>query len=448
MRNDRWTWRYAAICPHPGHPHVLLVRAASGGLTLPWWRGAQPAAWQDVTAVQRTMRERFGVEAVALRCVRQHRDPAAQRTDLWYELDSLTLPGSLPEGRWYGWEALAEVTDATQRTLLERWFMEAQEGVPLLRRPWARPGWFVRARAWIVEQCRHLGVRVSGPVAQIRTWRRCCLLTIPTSEGLLYFKALPSASAHEVALLGLLARHFPARVVQVLATHADHHWLLMADLCGDPLDSVVEITQWERSVRDYAALQVTMTRYYEALLSLGCPDQRPQSLSDQIDPFLANWPGDTILSSADRDRLNAMAPHLKARCTELTTAAVPATVEHGDLWPSNVALTSRGPAYFDWSESSVAHPFFSMYFFLRPEAWPEPLRRRADVRTRLQAAYLEPWTVFATRAYLADLFTHAQALAPLHHALLAQRRFLADMEETWEKEVAVSFVAMLLHDLP
>jgi len=342
--------------------------------------------------VNTTVRERFGVEAVALRCVHHHRDPTVQRTDLWYELDSLTVTGSLPAGRWYGREALVEVTDPAQRTLLEHWFREAEEGTPALRRPWARRGWFVQARAWIVEQCARLGVRVSGPITQIRTWRRCCLLTIPTSEGLLYFKALPLASAHEIALLELLVQHVPARVVQVVATHADHQWLLMADLRGEPLVSTREMTQWERCVRDYAALQVAMTSQQNALLTLGCPDHRPQQLSAQIEPFLMNLPDHTAFSSADKHRLRALIPQLTMRCTELATATVPVSIEHGDLWPSNVTVTDHGPAYFDWSESSVAHPFFSMYFFFRPEGWPEPLRHREDARARLRAAYLEPWT--------------------------------------------------------
>jgi hypothetical protein len=137
--NDRWLWSYAVICPHPQHARVLLIQTASG-LTLPRWPGARPRAWQDASAVNATVRERFGVDAVALRCVRHHRDPTNQRTDLWYELDTLAVPRTLPEGRWYGREALDEVADATQRTHLEHWFREASEGIPALRPPWARRG--------------------------------------------------------------------------------------------------------------------------------------------------------------------------------------------------------------------------------------------------------------------------------------------------------------------
>jgi hypothetical protein len=281
---------------------------------------------------------------------------------------------------------------------------------------------------------------------QIRTWRRCCLLTIPTSAGLLYFKALPPASAHEVALLRFLAQHVPGRVARVMATHPDHPWLLMADLRGEPLDTAWEITHWERSVRDYAALQVAMTGQIEALLARGCPDHRPHQLSSQIAPFLADLPDDPVFSSSDRHRLHALLPQLTRRYTDLATATVPASLEHGDLWPANVAWTERGPVFFDWSESSVAHPFFSMYFFLRPDGWPEPLRRNAEAGARLRAAYLEPWTAFGTPAYVAEVFRHAQALAALHHAMLAQRRFLSEMEETWEKDTARSFIAMLLHE--
>jgi hypothetical protein len=88
-----------------------------------------------------------------------------------------------------------------------------------------------------------------------------------------------------------------------------------------------------------------------------------------------------------------------------------------------------------------------MYIFLRPEGWPQPLRHSAQAWSRLRAAYLEPWTVFGTQAYVAEVFTHAQAVAALHHAMLAQLRFLVEMEETWEKEVASAFVARLLREV-
>lgn len=447
VANGRWLWSYAVICPHPQRAQVLLVRADTG-LTLPCWRGVEPRAWQDASAVTATIRERFGVEAVALRCVRHHRDAVDQRTDLWYELDTLAMPSTVPEGRWYGREALDAVADTAQRTHLEQWFREEDEGIPTLRRPWARRGWFAQARLWIVEQCARLGLSVRGPVVQIRTWRRCCLLIIPTSMGLLYFKALPPASAHEIALLGFLAQHTPDRIVHVVATHPDQAWLLMADVCGAPLDEAREITQWEYSVRAYAALQVTMASQHEALLSRGCPDHRPHQLSSQIVPFVAGLADDPKVSSLNKRRLEALLPQFTRRCTDLATATVPASLEHGDLWPANVAWTKRGPIFFDWSESSVAHPFFSMYFFLRPEGWPEPLQRSAEAGARLRAAYLEPWTEFGTPAYVAEVFTHAQALAPLHHAMLAQHRFLSEIEETWEKDVARAFVAMLLARWP
>lgn len=89
--------------------------------------------------------------------------------------------------------------------MLASWFDEAEAGLPQKRRPWARRGWITHAILWIDDQIAYLGVIRNGPIKQVRSWERSCILRIPTTVGYVYFKAVPRMFAHEPPLTRALA---------------------------------------------------------------------------------------------------------------------------------------------------------------------------------------------------------------------------------------------------
>jgi hypothetical protein len=113
---------------------------------------------------------------------------------------------------------------------------------------------------------------------------------------------------------------------------------------------------------------------------------------------------------------------------------VPEALDHADLWAGNIVPGDDGPIFFDWAESSVAHPFFSFLLFM-PDA-THRLSHVPDARRRLRDAYLEPWTAYEPMERLIDAFELAQPLAALHHALLQHRVVLPNLEPSsrWELE--------------
>jgi hypothetical protein len=114
-----------------------------------------------------------------------------------------------------------------------------------------------------------------------------------------------------------------------------------------------------------------------------------------------------------------------------------------ELLHDNDVITSPGPGarggiqltvpiYFDWSDSSLAHPFFSAANFLEFDDIPHTLLPISDLRTRLRDAYLEPWTIYEPIERLAAAFTLAQQVAPVHHALTYHLLVLPAMESLVE----------------
>jgi hypothetical protein len=268
--------------------------------------------------------------------------------------------------------------------------------------PWAQPGWRARAEAWIGEQVEPLG---DTEEVKLRPWS--AVLRTPTSDGDVYFKANLPALANEPELTRLLHRLDPAHVLPVLAEEPDEGWMLQAD--GGPtmrsrLGGVDDLVRWERMLARYAELQVRASGHVEELLAAGAPDRRLAEL-----PRLFEW-----LAGAE---LRALVPRLAARCTELDTYGLPASIDHSDLHSGNVLAPGDGYVFFDWHEGAVTHPFFSMVVATRWLEQHHAVNAGSAEEARLHDAYLAPWAGFSATASLRAALDLALRIGPLTRAL-------------------------------
>ncbi len=389
-----------------------------------------------------------------LRCVRTDYDPETERVRRVYELEAHPPAWTPPAGgRWTGEGEVRGIpmAEPDERAILQGWFAEARVGGgPARRPPWARRGWFDVAAGWMKTQLRGLTHVPVAPIEQLRAWERSCLLRACTAAGPVYLKAVPKLFAREPRLTRELAARHPARVPRLLAVDDERGWMLMADFGGRGLDRVPEVARWEEALRRYAALQIDSIGWRDRLITLGCPFRPLEDLAAGIAPLL----GDTDALLLDRDggltsdqivNLRALAPQLEAACAELAGYAPPYALEHGDLHPANIIATDDGDIlFFDWSDSSVAHPFLSLVRDFFAEA-ARVLPDVPDLRARLRDAYLEPWTAFAPPERLVAAFELAQALAPLHYAVGYHRFILPRLGARWEMERMLPyFLKMLL----
>lgn len=445
-----------SIIPHPTAPKPrVLLMPDEQGWTLPRWiwpldRRGHPF-WQEVDGVNRLLRERLGLDATTLRCVHAGYNPQRGRRERVYEIAPRTPAWTAPPlGRWLdraGVDDRARAAPA-HRALLDRWFAEATDPDARRRRPpWAHRGWLAAATAWLDAQLARLGLAATAPPEQLRTWERSCLLRARTAAGPVYFKAVPAMFAHEPALTAALSRWFPGEAPTVLALDADRGWLLTADFGGAGLDGVPDLERWMAALRRFAELQIAAVDRAGALHALGCPAQPVTDLPAGLDALLADraatLPGEPGgLTEQQVTRLHALAPRLRAHCRDLARSPIPATLEHGDLWASNVIATTAGYLYFDWSDSALSHPFFSPFLFLMDAEQTFPAG--AAARPHLRDAYLAPWSAYAPREDLATTFALAQQLAPLHYAVKSHRDILPHIGAKWQLSAAVPFYLGLL----
>ncbi|MBI3976365.1 MAG: phosphotransferase [Armatimonadetes bacterium] len=440
------TITYAVLIADRDGRRILLQRDGEGW-SLPRWQTRGERSWAEVDEVTRTVQARLGLEATILRRVPP--DPATVERIRTYELEHHGPGGQIPvAARWVGSEDLdgLAVTLPGDRALVAGWFERQPGGTPPRRVPWARPGWFQTAVAWILTQLEALGLRPTGPVQQARAWTISTILRVATSAGTLYFKASADIFATEPLITRYVARRFPGHTPEVLAVDEQRSWMLMRDVGGTRLAAVPEIGPWEDALRVLAWMQLGCVERTDELLASGFADRRLERLATQVDPLLAyavstptSWRD--ALTTAERDALSRMAPRLKDLCAGLAGYGLPETLEHGDSHAGNIVSAGDRSIVFDWSDAGVAHPFFSLLPFFMFRRLPE----HPDARDRLLRVYLEPWTAYHPMDRLMAAYEASRPLAALHQAT-AYWRILTGVEDEarWEWEADLPYFLRLL----
>jgi hypothetical protein len=277
---------------------------------------------------------------------------------------------------------------------------------------WLDGDWRRAAHGWIGRQ-----VEVTGPITQphVRPWSTT--MRVPTSAGVLWFKANGPGTVYEAGLLAVLGRLVPDSVPVPVAVDAARGWSLSPD-GGSPLTPPPDLAHWEALLPRYAELQRTVAGHVGELLDLGVPDLRPERM-----------PGHLAELIQDDERVGRYA----GWCAELAAAGIPPSIQHDDLHDANVFRHGGGYRIVDWGDSGVAHPFGTLLITLRVLAKRLDLPAGDPLLNRLRDAYLEPWTGEHDRPAL----RHAADLAvrvALVGRVLAWQRALLDADDAARAE--------------
>jgi len=341
---------------------------------------------------------------------------------------------------------LADVTD-----------VEPVGGTP----PWQDAAWLAQVAAWIDEQLAQAGFERAGPLSlRGRAWS--VVVRVPAVDRntltrggaadpaprTLWFKADPPDSAFEPALVAALAQWAPGIAPPPLAVDTARAWSLSRD-AGTHLRETLERDRDPRHllplIRRYARHQHALAARQADLLALGLPDLRPRTLPERFSALLADPAIRAALGSAQRDALDAHLPLVRAYCRRLEAYGLPATLDHGDLHPSNIFGQGEAALASDWGDASLSHPFNTLLVLLRSTyAYFD-----TDELAQLHRACLEPWLDDShTLADLEHAARLALRLAPVSRAYAWSRTFPCFAAADEPNANAARWLAHLLEDDP
>lgn len=290
---------------------------------------------------------------------------------------------------------------------------------------WTTSAWRGEATAWIDESLARLGRQRTGAVEQphVRPWST--VMRVPTDSGVLYFKAVGSMAAHEPALTVALARWRPDLMPPALAVDEARGWLLMPD-GGPRLREIIradrDVRHWERLLPLYAEAQIDLADHVAEMLSFGTPDRRLDRLPALYAALLADEDALRVgrepgLTAEEYGRLQADAPRFAALCQELASYGIPDSLHHGDFHDGNIFARDGAYRFFDWGDSVVSQPFFSLRTAGVSLEISLDLPENPPEFQRLVDAYLEPWTRVAPLAALRAAYPLAHRVSVLNGAL-------------------------------
>lgn len=283
---------------------------------------------------------------------------------------------------------------------------------------WTDPAWLAEAHAWIGKGVAALGIELTAPLEQphVRPWST--VIRVPTSAGDLWFKANVPVLAYEAGVVDVLARTRPDAVPELVAVDRERGWMLMRD-GGERLREVVarerDLARWHDILPRYGRLQLDLAGHADELVALGAPDRRLPLLPGQYAELVEDLDG---LSSEERDRLRSLTPEVVGMCARLAAGGIPETSQHDDLHDGQVFVRDGGYLFFDWGDSCVSHPFFSMAVTLEGMlSWGlDDVEGSVDIAP-YRDSYLEPFAGYADRPELVDAFATALRLGWVCRAL-------------------------------
>ncbi len=299
--------------------------------------------------------------------------------------------------------------------------------------PWDEPGWRQLCQGWILEQLDRLSLQLSEEIQEVHRRPWSTVLRVPTSSGDLYFKASNPSLIHEARLTQALATWRPELLPAVTGVEPERCWLLLEDGGGRTLRSFLGSAEylafWRQVLPVYARLQIELAERQQELLRLGAMDRRLSTLPAQFKKLLEDRKAMLIdepegLSTRQYHALVDFIPTFSDMCSRLNGYGLPETIQHDDFHGNNIFVTDSGFKFFDWGETCVAHPFFTMTVTLRGIAYYLKIEEDAPEILGLRYIYLRTWM-------------EATGLPDLEEALqLAIQVGMVNRSLTWHKAVS------------
>ena len=324
---------------------------------------------------------------------------------------------------------------------------------------WADERFLAAAHGWVSTRLDELGLAVAGEIEQPHVYWWSTAMRVPTSDGVVWFKAARHTQAFEAALMPLLSGLSPRHSAELLAADPARGWLLTRDAgvrLREHASGAELLRCWEELLPQYAELQISLAGRVQEMLALGVADFRIAGLADQAArlggdrEMLCTAPEDSLTEAELEEFATSGVAELRRLCAELTTRGIPETLQHDDLHDGNVFVRGGGYVFFDWGDACVSHPFHTLVVTLRALGYKQELAPGAPELLRLRDAYLEAWTSYAPLPELIETAELARRTGTIQRAL-AWYHFVDEMpvERRHEEQDSVPYgVRLFLKNQP
>jgi len=421
--------QFSVLLPNSARTHVALLQTGHE-YAIPILSGEDGVRFHTVATVNESIMTNWQIPAIVCRCLAQDENRHAMAY-AFHNLDSTEkLP---PDTTWVEVGKLKDINLASteEHEGLVQW-ADSLNDPSWNSIPWSRSDWYPRAKQWMLDCASKTGNQVVGEPIQIKTWSISCVFRVETTGGAIWFKALPNFWGHEPRLMQDLTKTFPQYMMDVVAIEPDEHWMMSKEWAGPEPETIED---WQIALRAFTDIQLNCTEMIDELISFGCADRRLSLLPNLLEPVLAELDDDQgrkfyEVTEAEAKELARRIRRLPALCRKLSDCGIPESVVHGDFWGPNVLvrdkLSGKAPIIFDWTDASIGHPFFDIY-------WTILYTKNESLRSALRQCHIDIWSEKFPREKVVEAFDLSQQIAPYYY-LLACRNIEANApaDARWE----------------
>jgi hypothetical protein len=415
------------IISHPSEPKFLVIDHSTGWLPPVLRFPVKGWLVYNADMINRGMQRKYGMKTTLLR----HLIDMPEYHCIELELQSEDRGKKLRE-MWVDTATYLQLRrgDIGEGDPFEKWLREQDSGeIPALRPPWERRDWFQTASNWFLYQVDKLGYQATGSVRQFKAaWAPSCLLTVNTAQGRIFFKAAYDKPPGEVALTLALAEKWPEYVPAPLVADVQQNWMLMPDFKLSE-GNKPGLEQFPEIAGIFGRIQAGSVEFMEEWEKLDCPVHDLEHLSafaaniSELAPVLSQE--GTGLREWTIERLVGNVPGLIRSCEQLAEYDIPDTLVHQDFRDDNIFLDDGRIQIYDWADTVIAHPFFSMFRVLeyseRVGLGKQPgrgvMKIEEPLLERVLDAYLGEFSDYGSGERLREAFDVSRKLQKLFQML-------------------------------
>lgn len=290
---------------------------------------------------------------------------------------------------------------------------------------WTQSDWLQVVRRWIHDTLSEQAIKIIGEIEQPHLQPWSTVMQIPTNIGNVYFKASAPVIAHEPEITRALYGWRPDCIPEVLAIENMQGWMLMRDggqRLREEFGENGDIQYWEDILKSYANLQKDLVDHVDELLELGSRDRKLASLPKLYDQLLSETDWLMIdeqegLTATECQQLRVASQQVVEKCEKLSEYGIPDSLHHNDLHDGNIFSCQGRVAFFDWGDSSISHPFFSLRTVFISIENTFRLNETHPAFDHLSKIYLETWKTYQTEENLIAAFNLARQLWAISSAI-------------------------------
>jgi len=230
-----------------------------------------------------------------------------------------------------------------------------------------------------------------------------------------YIKVVPEIFQTELGLTKYLEKNYPDSIPEVILIDYENRIIVTKEINGKMLYEVREIGPWKNTLNTYAKIQIKEMTNTDTLLKKGFLDRTMKKLRNHIDEITMNLEktiGDfgNDITENEITLWNESVYKMKELTKEIENSKIKNSIDHGDFYCANIAISKDRIIIFDWSDGCVTHPFISLVPFFYECEFNE------EEKESLLQTYLMNFTEFDSYKNLRKEYELIKIISELHLA--------------------------------